>query len=148
MLYPLVGLRTFVTSTECSTIGANISYLKKSRLYATKVHRLLSNDSNGIRTHNHLARKQPFSQTGQKIEVRCEYLSVRCIWPYVTVMSRTTFRVNLLSIVLPECQGTTCSKQAPHLKFKWQQQYSNPQPTTRCCHLNFRYDACFEQGVP
>ena len=21
---------------------------------------------------------------------------------------------------LPECQGTTCSKQAPYLKFKWQ----------------------------
>ena len=27
---------------------------------------------------------------------------------------------------LCECQGTPCSKQAPYLKFKWQQQYSNP----------------------
>ena len=29
---------------------------------------------------------------------------------------------------LPECQGTPCSKQAPYLKFKWQQCDSNPQP--------------------
>ena len=40
-------------------------------------------DSNGIRTHNHLARKrpftQPFSQTGQMIELCYEYLSVQCI---------------------------------------------------------------------
>ena len=28
---------------------------------------------------------------------------------------------------LPECQGTPCSKQAPYLKFKWQQRDSNPQ---------------------
>ena len=29
---------------------------------------------------------------------------------------------------LPECQGTPCSKQAPYLKFKWQQRDSHPQP--------------------
>ena len=29
---------------------------------------------------------------------------------------------------LPECQGTPCSKQAPYLKFKWQQHDSNQQP--------------------
>ena len=28
---------------------------------------------------------------------------------------------------LPECQGTTCPKQAPYLKFKWHQRDSNPQ---------------------
>ena len=28
---------------------------------------------------------------------------------------------------VPECQGTPCSKQAPYLKFKWQQRDSNPQ---------------------
>ena len=37
---------------------------------------------------------QPFSQTGQMIELCCEYLSVRCIWLYVIIMSRTSFRVN------------------------------------------------------
>ena len=29
---------------------------------------------------------------------------------------------------LPECQGTSCLKQAPYLKFKWQQRDSNLQP--------------------
>ena len=42
---------------------------------------------------------QPFSQTGQMIELCCEYLPVRCMWLYVIIMSRTRFRVNLHSIV-------------------------------------------------
>ena len=33
------------------------------------------------------------------IELCCEYLSVRCIWLYVFIMSRTRFRVNPYSIV-------------------------------------------------
>ena len=33
------------------------------------------------------------------IELCCEYLSVRCIWLYVLIMSRTRFRVNPHSIV-------------------------------------------------
>ena len=53
------------------------------------------------------------------IELCCEYLSVRCIWLYVLIMSRTRFRVN------------------PHSIFE-----------SRCSHLNFRFRACFEQGVP
>ena len=35
-VYILFGLRTFVTSTECSTYGVSISCLKKRRLYASK----------------------------------------------------------------------------------------------------------------
>ena len=42
---------------------------------------------------------QPFSQTGQMTELCCEYLSVRCIWLYVIIMSRTSFGVNPHSIV-------------------------------------------------
>ena len=33
------------------------------------------------------------------IELCCEYLSVQCIWLYVVIMSRTSFWVNLHSIV-------------------------------------------------
>ena len=33
------------------------------------------------------------------IELRFEYLSVRCIWLYVLIMSRTRFRVNPHPIV-------------------------------------------------
>ena len=72
---------------------------------------------------------QPFNQTGQMVELCCEYLSVRCIWLHVLVMSRTRFTVNPHFIIaLPECQETPCSKQARNLKFKWLQLDSTPQP--------------------
>ena len=32
------------------------------------------------------------------------------------------------TLYLPECQGTSCSKQVRYLKFKWQQRDSNLQP--------------------
>ena len=37
---------------------------------------------------------QPFSQTVQMIKLCCEYLSVRCIWLCVFIMSHTCFQVN------------------------------------------------------
>ena len=42
---------------------------------------------------------QPFSQTGQMIELCCDYLCVWCIWLYVIIMSCMILRVNLHSIV-------------------------------------------------
>ena len=42
---------------------------------------------------------KPFSQTGQMIELCCEYLSVSCIWLFAIIMSRTIIRVNPHSIV-------------------------------------------------
>ena len=44
---------------------------------------------------------QPFDQIGQIIELSSEYLSVRCIWLYLLVMSHMHFRVNPHSIVNP-----------------------------------------------
>ena len=42
---------------------------------------------------------QPFSETGQMIELCWEYSSVRSIWHYVFVMWYTNFKVNRHSIV-------------------------------------------------
>ena len=42
---------------------------------------------------------QPFNQTGQMIELCCDYLSVLCIWLYVLFMLRRRFIVNPHSIV-------------------------------------------------
>ena len=42
---------------------------------------------------------QPFGQTGQMIELSCEYLFLQCIWLYLIIMSITSFRVNPHSIV-------------------------------------------------
>ena len=41
---------------------------------------------------------KPLVQTDQMIELKFQYLSVRCIWLYLLIMSRTRFRVNLRSI--------------------------------------------------
>ena len=41
----------------------------------------------------------PFSQTGQMIGLCCKYLSARCIWLYVIIISPTSFRVNPHSIL-------------------------------------------------
>ena len=63
---------------------------------------LVLSDSNVIRTYNHLVRKRTLNQTGQTgqlIGLCCEYLSVRCIWLYVIIMSHRRFRVNPYSIV-------------------------------------------------
>ena len=43
---------------------------------------------------------QPFSQTDQMFELCCDYLTVRCIWLYVIIMSCTRFRVNLHTILV------------------------------------------------
>ena len=59
-------------------------------------------NSNGIWTHSHLVCKltlKHLSQTGQMIELCWKYLSVQCIWLYLIIMSHTSFRVNLHSIV-------------------------------------------------
>ena len=92
-------------STLCSCLNVK-------ELRAQNRHNIWSlSDSNGTQTHNHLVHKQTL----------CELLSVWCIWLYVIIMSQTLFRVNLhsesfqnestLNLLLPECQGTPCSKQ-------------------------------------
>ena len=42
---------------------------------------------------------QPFGPTCRMIQLRCEYLSVWCIWLYSLINSHMTFRVNPHSIV-------------------------------------------------
>ena len=42
---------------------------------------------------------KPFSQTGQMIELCGKHLSVRCIWLYAIILSRTCFRINPHSTV-------------------------------------------------
>ena len=49
---------------------------------------------------------QPFSHTSQIIELCCEYLSVLCFWLHVIIMSRTSFRMNLRSMVCMNIKET------------------------------------------
>ena len=69
-----------------------------------------------------------FSQINQMVALlyeRNRYLGLLKSgrWLYVIIMSRTSFRVNLHSIV-----AWMSRKEAPYLKFKWQQRDSNPRP--------------------
>ena len=68
------------------------------------------------------------------IELCSEYLSVRSNWLYVLVMSRKRFRVNPRSIVA----------------YSWVFIYelSGSGFESSCSNLNFRFWACFKQGVP
>ena len=75
------------------------------------------------------------------------------------------------TLQLPEYQRTPYSKQAQNMKFKWLKLDLNPEPVSSstntqplvecsfyelrgsgfesiCSYLNFRFRACFEQGVP
>ena len=49
---------------------------------------------------------RPFSQTGQMIDLCCEYFYVGCIWLYVIIMSHTSLRVNSYSIVCLNVKDT------------------------------------------
>ena len=71
----------------------------------------------------------------------CEYLSARCIWLYVLTMSSTRFWVNPHSIVVWVSRNSLLKTGAIseiQLRTKWLWVRS---------HFNFRYSACFEQGV-
>ena len=76
---------------------------------------------------------QPFSQSGQMIELFCGYFSVKSIWVYVLIISRTRFSSNIWSVwlnawlfvyELSGCEFESC-----------------------CSYWNFKYRVCFEQGV-
>ena len=70
----------------------------------------------------------PFSQTDQMIELCCDYLSVRCIWLHIIIMTRTSFRVDLHSIVCLNVKELLAQSRGHIRSFKWEQRDSNPQP--------------------
>ena len=103
------------------------------------------------------------------IELCCEYLSVRCIWLYVFIMSRTRFRVNPHSIecgfTLKRVRDMIKTYSQMHRTDKYSQHSSIIWPAwlngwvfvyelsgcgfeSSCSHFTFRFRACFEQGVP
>ena len=109
------------------------------------------------------------------IELCCEYLSVRCIWLYNLIISRTRFRVNPHSIVawlwrnlvftLKCIRDMIITYSQMHRTDKYSQQISIIWPVwlngwvfiyelsgcrfePSCSHLTFRFRACFENRVP
>ena len=91
-------------------------------------------DSNGVRTRNHLACKRTLNLLAKlanlfflMIELRCECLSVRCIWLYILSCLPCHVRVSewIYTLWLPECQGTPWYKlvmRASHKTVNYQRQ--------------------------
>ena len=100
---------------------------------------------------------QPFSQTGQMLELYCEYVSVGA-FDCLLLSCQVRFRVNLHSIVAWMSrnfllEAGTISEVSiiwPVWLNGWVFVYelSGCGFESHCCHLNFRYRTCFEKGVP
>ena len=107
------------------------SWLNVKEIIARKRREIWSlNEYNWTGTNNNFVCKkntQLFRQTGQMIDLSCEYLSVRCIdCIFFSCHLRISERIQTL--YWPERQGICCSKLAPNLKFKWPPLDWNPQP--------------------
>ena len=80
------------------------------------------------RTHNHLVRKRTLNRLA-KLAKRlscCKYLSIRCIWLYVLILSLAHFRVNPHSTVARMSRNSLLKTSAKS-KFKWPLLDSNPE---------------------
>ena len=112
-------------------------------------------DCNWTQTQNHLVRKQTLANFAKLDKwlscVLSQYLSVRYIWLYVLVMTRTCFRVNPHSIVawMSRLNGWRVELLNIRLNpevFLYELSASGFQSGSS--HLNLRFHASFKQGVP
>ena len=71
---------------------------------------------------------KPFTQAGQIIELRYEYLSVRGIWLYVRGISRTRLQSESKLYSVLNVKELHARSWRDILKFKWQQLDLNPEP--------------------
>ena len=87
-------------------------------------------DYNGIRTHNHLPGKRILNHFAKLAKWLSSSVSTYLYGAFDCMFLSCHVRVSesVHTLQFPECQGTPCSKQAPHLKIKWLQRDSNPQP--------------------
>ena len=87
-------------------------------------------DCIGFRTHNHSVGKQTLNHLPKlakwlsSVVSDCLYVAFVCV--FLSCHLCVLGWVHTLQ--LSECQGTSCSKQARYMKFKWLQRDSNPQP--------------------
>ena len=87
-------------------------------------------DSNGIQTHNHLVCKWTLNHLAQLAKWLSCVVSAYLHGAFGCMLLSCHVRVLewIYTLLLPECQGTPCSKQARYLKLKWWQRDSKPKP--------------------
>ena len=89
-------------------------------------------DCNGTRTNNSLVRKPTLKQLVKLTKWLSCILSPYLCGAFHCMYSSCHVHISELiyTLYLTECEGTSSSKQAPYLKFKWLQRDSNPEPLT------------------
>ena len=96
---------------DCIFLSVTYAFQSESTLYiCLNVKELLASnrgdiwrlsDCNSTRTHNHFLRQWTLNRLAELtilIELSCDYLCLWCIWLYILIMLRTSFRVNPISI--------------------------------------------------
>ena len=95
------------------------------------------------------------------IELCCEYLSVRYIWLYVLIMLRTrtcgfTLK-HVCDMIRTSSQMHRTDSYSQHSSIIWRTwlndwvfvyELSSCGFKSSCSHVNFRFRACFKEGVP
>ena len=121
-LYVIIMSRTSFRVNSHSIIYLNV----KELLTWSRHHIWSLSDSNAIRTHNHITIECGFTLKLVRDMITCSQ------------MQRTDKNSWHSSIVWPvQLNGWVFVYKVNGCAFK-----------SRCCHLNFSYGTCFEQGVP
>ena len=137
-LYVFIISRTSFRVNPHSIVGLNV----KELLAQGRQHVWSLSDRNEIGTHNYLVRKRTRKHLAKLTKWFSCILSTSLHGTCDCTLLSRQVRVSewIQTYSLPECQGTSCSKQSPYLKFKWplssklgpyrkfkwQQQDSNP----------------------
>ena len=102
----------------------------KELLSGSRPHIWSSTESNGIRTNNYLVLKRTLNNLVKLAKRLSCVVSTYLYGAFDCMLLSCHLQIIdwIYTLYLPECQGTPCSKQELYLKFKWQQQNSNPQP--------------------
>ena len=87
-------------------------------------------DCNRTQTHKHLVCKRTLNYLAKLAKWFSYVVRTYLYRAFDCMLLSCHVRVSewIHTLYLSECQGTPCSKQAWHLKFKWLQRNSNPQP--------------------
>ena len=168
-VYVVIMSRASLTVNIYSLVFLNV----KERLARSRHHIRSLTDSNGIRTHNHLVRKRTLNYLAKLAKWLSCVVSMSDmvplnlqIWCLLWAKSSLTFRQTIAcrftlkpvhNMIITYSQMRRTDKFSQHssiIKPVWVSgwvfvyEVSGCAFESRCCHLNFRYGVCFEQGGP
>ena len=140
-LYGWAALWVLISSVHLTVSFYHVTYafLSESTLYiCLNVRKLLArtkgdiwslSDSNGSRAHKHLICKWTLNLLAEPTEWLSRILSTYLYRAFDCMFLSCHVQVWewIHTLYLPDCRGTSCSKQTRYLQFKWLERDSNPQ---------------------